>query len=175
MTRRTTRLATFLALVILMVSSMASAQMMPPQKEHEFLEKLVGDWNVTLFVMGEEIEGKEHNELIAGGLWLTSEFSANMMGQPFQGHGILGYDTKKKKYVSVWVDPSRTDLIIMEATMKGTTRSGTTMMIGMTGEKVETKVVETMPDDNHRLLRFLQKGPDGKEMQLMKIEYKRAK
>jgi len=168
-------LATILTLGILMMSSMAMAQLLPPQKEHEFLKKLVGDWDVTLFVMGEEIAGKEHNELVAGGLWLTTSFSANMMGQPFEGHGILGYDTKKKKYVSVWVDPSRTDLTTMEATMKGTTRTGTTMMMGMTGEKVKTTVIETMPDDDHRVLKFMQKGPDGKDMQLMKIEYERAK
>ena len=154
---------------------MASAQVLTPQKEHEFLKKLVGNWDVTLYIMGEEIEGKEHNELIAGGLWLTTQFTANMMGQPFEGHGILGYDTNKKKYVSVWVDPSRTDLNTMEATMKGTTRTGTTMMMGMTGEKVETRVVETMPDDDHRVLTFHQKGPDGKEMELMMIKYKRAK
>ena len=120
-------------------------------KEHQLLARLAGDWNVVMHVMGEEIAGKEHNELIAGGLWLTTSFEAEMGGQPFEGHGILGYDTEKKKYVS------------------------TTMMMGMTGERVETRVVEDMPTDDKRILTFHQKGPDGKELEMMRIVYTRSR
>jgi hypothetical protein len=146
-----------------------------PAKEHELLKKLAGDWNAVLHMMCEEIPGKEHSELIAGGLWLTTTFTADMGGAPYEGHGVLGYDKAKKKYVSVWVDPSRTDIDMMEATVEGTARVGSTMMMGMTGEKVKTRVVEDMPNDNTRILTFNQAGPDGKEMEVMRIVYTRAK
>jgi hypothetical protein len=164
-----------LGMVGILVSSMASAQLAVPVKEHELLAKLAGDWDVVMYVMGQEIAGKEHNELIAGGLWLTTSFEADMAGQPFEGHGVLGFDTQKKKYVSTWVDPSRTDIMFMEATVKGTARVGTAMMMGMTGEKVETRVVEDMPTDDKRILTFHQKGADGKELEIMRMVYTRSK
>ena len=74
-----------------------------------------------------------------------SLFTSNMAGQLFEGHGVLGYDTKKKKYVSVWVDGSRTELNTMEATMQGTTRMGTTMMMS-------TRTRHREPADTRRRL-----------------------
>ena len=175
MNRQLSRLAGLLGIAILLVSSVASAQMETPVKEHELLKKLAGDWDVVMHIMGQEMPGKEHNELIAGDLWLTTTFTADMAGTPFDGHGILGYDKDKKKYVSIWVDPSRTDMEMMETTMEGTARVGTTMMMGMSGEKVKTKVVEDMPNNNKRILTFMQPGVDGKEMEMMRIVYTRAK
>jgi hypothetical protein len=173
--RNAGRWGVFVGIVGILVSSVASAQLAVPVKEHELLARLAGDWNVVMYVMGQEIAGTEHNELIAGGLWLTTSFEADMAGQVFEGHGVTGFDTQKKKYVSTWVDPSRTDIMFMEATLKGTARVGTTMMMGMTGEKVETRVVEDMPTNDKRILTFHQKGSDGKELEIMRMVYTRAK
>ncbi len=37
-----------------------------------------------------------------------------MMGKPFQGVGITGYDNFKKKYVSFWIDNMGTGMLTSE-------------------------------------------------------------
>lgn len=175
MNRYSSRWAAVVGIAVILGSSVASAQLETPTKEHELLKKLAGDWDVVMHIMGQEMPGKEHNELVSGDLWLTTTFKADMGGSMFEGHGILGYDKAKKKYVSVWVDPSRTDMDMTESSIEGTTRVGSTMMMGMTGEKVKTKVVEDMPNDNKRILTFNQTDQNGKEMEMMRIVYTRAK
>ena len=58
-------------------------------------------------------EGVMENRMILGGRFLRSRFSGEMMGQPFEGIGIEGYDNFKKKYVSVWFDSLSTSLFVM--------------------------------------------------------------
>jgi hypothetical protein len=40
---------------------------------------------------------------------------------------------------------------------------------------VKTKAVTAYPDDDHRVMTMFVNGPDGKEMQTMKISYTRRK
>ena len=39
-----------------------------------------------------------------------------MMGQPFSGVGIDGYDNLRKKYVTTWIDTMGTGIFSMEGT-----------------------------------------------------------
>jgi len=41
---------------------------------------------------------------ICGGKWTWSNFSGEIMGMPFEGHALTGYDSKAGKVVSFWVD-----------------------------------------------------------------------
>src|SRR5262245_22821058 len=79
-----------------------------PTKEHELLKEREGTWDCAVKSFMEpgkppsESKGVEVNRML-GGLWLISDFKGDMMGQPFLGHGVTGYDPKKKKYTGVWV------------------------------------------------------------------------
>ena len=39
-----------------------------------------------------------------------------MMGQPFTGIGVTGYDNHAKKYLSTWIDSMGTGIFSMEGT-----------------------------------------------------------
>lgn len=88
----------------------ASASMPKPAGEHRApLADCVGDWNVvTSFSMpGQgaiEEQASERVRPICGGKWLWSDFAGTMMGQPFEGHSLFGYDPVKQQYANVWID-----------------------------------------------------------------------
>lgn len=100
-------------------ASAASAQApAEPTKEHEVLKEDVGTWDaeVTFTIPGSEpmkSKGVETNRMV-GGLWLVSDFDGEFAGSKFTGHGIVGYDSTKKKYVGSWVDNMGTSITTME-------------------------------------------------------------
>jgi hypothetical protein len=79
-------------------------------KECEILQKEVGEWDAV--VKPPEVPGQpakeenatEHVAAVCGGTWLWSDFHGTMMGQPFEGHSLFGYDGQEKKYVGWWLD-----------------------------------------------------------------------
>jgi hypothetical protein len=55
-------------------------------------------------------------KLAMNGLYLLDDYSSNMMGQPMQGHSIIGFDKVKKKFVMSWVDNFGSGIVQMEGT-----------------------------------------------------------
>src|SRR5262245_51395340 len=91
-----------------------------PGPEHEILKKDVGVWDATVettMAPGGKpsvSKGVETNALLGDGLWLIQDFKGEFAGVPFQGHGVAGYDSSKKKYVGTWVDSMSTGLSTTE-------------------------------------------------------------
>ena len=66
------------------------------------------DWQVT--------EGTYEGEMGLDGRYLLVEVQADMMGMPFQGMGVMGYDNTIKKYVAGWIDNMGTGVMRSEGT-----------------------------------------------------------
>jgi uncharacterized protein DUF1579 len=173
------------ALCLSLAAGAASAQAPAPPKagpEHEVLKGDVGTWDATVesFMPGAPApmtsKGTETNTLM-GGLWLVTEFKADMMGTPFQGHGVTGYDPNKKKYVGTWVDTMSSGLGISEATWDAAAKTMTGTFEGpdMSGQVQKMKSVVTYKDPDTRVFTMSGPGPDGKDVKYMTITYKRRK
>jgi len=101
---------------------MARAQKVAaPGEAHDTLKKLVGKWDVTMKVyMGEpgstamESAGESEFRLVMGGRFLLEELKATLMGMPFEGLGITGYDNYQNLYVGSWIDNMNTHLLTMK-------------------------------------------------------------
>jgi len=121
-------------------------------------------------------KGTETNTLV-GGLWLVTDFKSDMMGQPFQGHGVNGWDPNKKKYVGTWVDTLSTGLGLSESTYDSATKTMTGTFEGPdpTGQIMKMKAVTVLKDANTRVFTMSGPGPDGKDMTYMRITYQRKK
>jgi hypothetical protein len=94
-----------------------------PGAAHKVLESLVGEWNVDSrwWMAGPdgpptESKGSNKTQWIFGKRFIQDEFTGEMMGQPFQGMGITGYDNLKKKYVAFWIDSMGTSMFTSEGT-----------------------------------------------------------
>ena len=131
-----------------------------PGEWHAKLNPLVGTWDVeTRMWMGGEgagepmvSKGNSTNSWILGGRFLRQDFQGEMMGQPFTGIGLTGYDNFSKKYVSMWIDDMSTVLSTMEGSVDRTGTVFTTygkMHEWTTGELDKTvKYVLRIIDEN---------------------------
>jgi hypothetical protein len=112
------------------------------------------------------------------GLYQLSDFSSNMMGMEMKGHGIMGYDKMKKKFVLSWIDNLGSGIVRMEGTYENASKTLT--MTGKQsdpGMKKETdmKQVIMFHDDNSYTMTMYGTGHDGKETKFMEGIFKRAK
>jgi hypothetical protein len=147
-----------------------------PTKEHEWLKNHVGKWNAKVGGMMGESEGACTIESGPGGLWNVSHFESTMMGQPFTGMEILGYDSLKGKFVSVWVDSMSHTLSVMEGTYDAATKKLVMKgeSLGMDGEVAEMTNTTEYGDDKMAFTMGME-GPDGGVVPTMTIDYSRKK
>jgi Protein of unknown function (DUF1579) len=149
--------------LVLGSAALALAQGPPiprPGPEHEVLKRDVGTWDATVeIVPGPGMSpitasGVETNTLFAG-RWLLTEYTSEMMGQPFEGHGMSGWDSQKKVYVSTWADTMATGISRGEATFDAATNTMTGWMEieSPAGGTVRVKTVATWPTDDERVVK----------------------
>jgi hypothetical protein len=153
--------------------------------QHKELAKSVGRWDtLTRIWMAPnapptESKGKSECRLIYGGRYLVSDFKGEMMGEPFEGMAIDGYDNAKKKYVSIWLDSGSTCIVMLtgEADASGKVITYTGKVDDpMTGQKDKPiRSVVRLQSDDKFMFEWYETGPDGKEAKTMEIEYARAK
>jgi hypothetical protein len=74
-----------------------------PGENHQVLERLLGEWDVTntiTMMPGAPSEpGRMTGRWLFEGRWLVLEGEGQMMGQPFSSFFLLGYDNLKQSFV----------------------------------------------------------------------------
>lgn len=166
-------------LVCCLVVPLAAQDMPTPGKEHQQLAAAAGTWDAAIEGMGPDgqaslSKGVSERRML-GGFWLIDDFTADMGGMPFIGHGMTGYDPEKKVYVGTWTDSMSPALMLMEGTYdkSGKVLTMTGMGPGMDGKPTKMRMVSTMKDANTEVFEMFQPGPEGKEMRTLKITYTR--
>jgi hypothetical protein len=158
---------------------------MTPNQFHARLGKQVGEWECESKMWmepgAEPMASKGSAKiswLFPGGKWLKQEYAGNMMGMPFQGLLIQGYDNSKKKYVATWVDSMGTSLSSMEGNydMEGKTLTlWGTMTECATGEHDRVvKYAATEVSDDHVHFEIWDMG-FGTGFKVMEMDYRRKK
>ncbi len=156
---------------------------MTPGEQHQWLASMDGYWNAKVKMWMDpsqpatESDATTKNEMIMNGLYQRSTHTGNMMGMPFHGESITGYDNIKKKFVSTWIDNMGSGIMMTEGTYDDQSKSviSTGNMIDpMTGKNMNVKQVMTIdsPDKNTFLMYTI---VDGKDIKTMEIVYTRAK
>lgn len=152
-----------------------------PQKEHHWLQKLVGEWSYeTEAMMGPEqpSEKSTGTETVRslGGLWILAEGQSEMF---CAGHATtlmtLGYDPQKQRYVGTWIGSMMTYLWQYD----GELDAGETVLTlnsegpAMTGEEKlgKYKDVIEFKSDNHRVLTSHMLRDDGQWQHFMTAHY----
>lgn len=164
-------------------SAPAAAHDMPPMPkpgpQHEWMRKLDGTWLALVqdhMMPGAKPEAGTMTCRNMGGFWELCDFTSEMMGTPFHGHEIKGYDTKKKKHTSIWVDSMGDYFMLGEGTASAdgmtTTMWGRTT--GMDGKMMTLKMVTSWTDNDHITFKmWTVKGK--KETLQLEITYTRKK
>lgn len=128
---------------------------MTPGDMHKMLASSVGEWDIQTisFMMGapDTTKGSASDKMIANGLYKETDYTGTMMGMPFIGKAIMGYDNAKKVFVSTWVDNFGSGMLMMEGNYDEATKAIT--MVGgykdpATKKDVTWKQIHTMVDEN---------------------------
>jgi hypothetical protein len=186
---KTTICTTFTILLILTVSTVFAQDQeawnnyMTPGPVHQMMAESAGEWNssVTMWMdpaqPPQKIDGTCTNEMIMGGRYLKSSQKSTMMGMPFEGMMLLGFDNAKKEFTSVWYDNMGTGTIISTGTYNNQDSTLTllgTMVDPSTGKDVKCReTMKFIDKDNQILTMYVMQ--DGKEIKNMEQVLTRKK
>ena len=151
-----------------------------PGAPHQAMASSVGSYDLKVKSWHEagapamEDAGTATRTLALGGRVLVEEVSSTMMGMPYTGHGMFGYDNVTGKYWSTWNDTMSTGLMVSHGTcdaqMKRCTLSGSWVdPIKKTPVKARMTTQWTSPTTE--VFEMYGPGRDGKEMKMMEITY----
>jgi Protein of unknown function (DUF1579) len=156
-----------------------------PQKEHQWLQQLVGDWTSEAEMAtgpgqpSTKYSGTERVYMV-GGLWMVGEGQGEMPGGGTATMIMtLGYDVQKKKYLGTWIGSMMTHMWHYDGEMDASGRILTLSAEGpsMAGDGTMAKyqdIIEIKSKD-HRTLSSRVLGPDGTWNHFMTAHYRRKK
>lgn len=164
-------------------SSFDCAAMMPkPQKEHDWFQQFVGEWESDSECTMEP--GKPpmksswtENCRMIGGFWMQSEGNGEMMGSPFTSVLTLGFNPDDEQFVGTFIFGGCYFLWQYKGSLNA---EGNTLTLETEGPcpmsqgKVTrfTEVIE-FKDKDHRTFTSTAHGEDGSRTTVMKIESRR--
>ena len=160
-----------------------TCMMAEPQKEHEWLQKLVGEWTYESEATMEpgqppkRFSGTE-NVRSLGGLWILAEGQGEMPGGGTATTMMtLGYDPPKKRFVGTWVGSMMTYLWVydgeLDAAESVLTLNAEGPSMATEGKIEKYKDVIEFKNDNHRVLTSHMLGDDGEWHGFMTANYRR--
>ncbi len=159
----------------------AYTKLATPGEQHKQLASLAGSWTTKTkewMVPGKpptESAGSVEMKTVLDGRFLQQEFTGEMMGHPYSGMGISGYDNLRKRYVSTWIDTMGTGVFVMEGTAgsdgKTITLKGQHAELG--GGHMSHRAVWKIVDSNTQIFDMYGSHDGGKETKMMEITYTR--
>lgn len=156
-------------------------QMPKPGPEQAMLLEHVGTWDAVVITVGED--GKEQRDTgkmtteKRGEFHTLDSYEGKFMGMPFTGTGINSYCPLRKKYMTTWVDSMAPSPMVLIGDFDKKTKTLTMVgeCVGMSGKLEPCSTVTQLQDADHFAFEMHGKGPDGKDMRMLRIEYTRKK
>jgi hypothetical protein len=150
---------------------------MTPGDMQKMLASMNGKWTteVTMAMPGGEQKstGSIEYKMIMGGRFQQMSYKGTMMGQPFEGSGLLGYDNLRKVFTNSWIDNMGTAVTYMEGpydeasktiSLKGKCTDPETGRVG------EMRQTMKLVDDKNQLVEMFMTPEGGTETKLMEIK-----
>ena len=155
-----------------------------PQKEHRWLQRLVGNWTVegeTSMGPDKPSEASVGTESVRslGDVWILAEGQGEMPCGAGIGTTLMtiGYDSQKKHFVGSFIGSMMTNLWIydgeLDATEKILTLNAEGPDFAQPDKTAKYKDVIEFKSDDHRVLTSHLLGDDGQWHQFMKADYYR--
>jgi hypothetical protein len=156
-------------------------EMPKPVKEHEWLKRFAGEWNLTgEMKMGDMEHKSEGTQTIRDfGLWSVGEMEGKMPGSEQVSRSIiaLGYDIQKKKFVGSFISDVMDSMWIYEGSLKGNVLTLDTSGPSFKGDgsPADYQDIIELVSDNEYTMSSQTKGDDGSWTKFMTMRFKRKK
>lgn len=153
------------------------------QKEHQWLQKLVGEWTYESEMPNEQGTPVKYTgtEVVRplGDLWIVGESKGLVPGGEHTNLITLGYDPLKKRYVGTFIASVMTHLWVYEGELDASGRELALNCEGPSmagdGSMAPYKDVIAFESDDHRTLTGHMQGKDGTWQVLMTVSYRRKR
>ena len=156
---------------------------MTPGEVHKMLAAGDGEWNeeITMWVAPgaplTKTMATAKAEMIMGGRYQLSKVTGSMMGMPFEGMLLMGYDNAKKVFTSTYVDNFGTGTTTMDGTWDDKTKSISfkgKSLDPMTGKDMMMKQVMKFIDNDTQSIEIFD-NKTGKDAKTVEIKMTRKK
>lgn len=150
-----------------------------PGPVHAELAKTVGSYDLAIRhwqAPGTEAsveKGTATRTMVLGGRVLVEDMSSTMMGQPFTGHGMHGYDNVTGKHWSTWNDSMSTGLMTSEGScdaQQACTFTGS-WIDPVKKTPVTSRMTSRWTGAGTEVFEMYGPAPDGTEFRMMEITY----
>lgn len=154
---------------------------MGPTENHKVLNQFAGNYKFTVKhwmtanSKPEESKGTSKGKWILGGRFVQQDVKGKAMGKDFNGMSLMGYDSLRGEYQSMWIDTMSNHM--MTGTGSWDTASNTlsekgTFSCAMTNDKnrVYRNEIKVTDPKNYTYTMFTN-DKDGKEFKTMEITY----
>jgi len=158
---------------------------MTPGKQHQDMAARTGTWEGSVSMW--EAPGappqisQAHSErtMVLGGRVMLDHWNGLMMGMPFEGMGMTGYDNADGKWWSTWSDNFSTGVMTGVGNCevdhkRGCTFAGT-YTDPLTGKEKKNRSTVIWPSPDDERMEMFDIGADGKEWKTMEIVIHRVK
>lgn len=151
-----------------------------PGAPHQALAAMAGSYDLKIKSWHEpggpaqEDTGTATRAMMLDGRVLVEKFSGSMMGMPFTGHGMTGYDNVSGKYWSTWNDSMSTGLAVSEGTCDAQGRECTftgSWNDPIKNAPIKSRMTTRWTSPTTEIFEMYGPGRDGKEMKMMEITY----
>lgn len=154
-----------------------------PGPHHAHFEELAGTWDAKIsswMAPGADpmvTDAKSEYTVVMGGRYLKHEMTGTMMGMPYNGMGLTGYDNLAKKHTMMWIDNMSTQVTFSQegecSDHCHVVEQTTTMLSGLS-DKTKIRMVSTVKDKDHHMFQLFAIMPDGSEFKSMEIQFTRS-
>jgi hypothetical protein len=155
-----------------------------PEKEHMWLQQLVGEWETETEAVMEpgkppiKCKGSESARSV-GGFWVLAENKGSFMDMPVTGILTLGYDAGKKQYTGTWVCSMMPHIWRYEGTMDAAGKVLTLETQGpdptSPGKLARFKDVLELKSKDHKVMTSSMQKEDGEWVTFATMHYRRKK
>ncbi len=182
------RLPALFCMAAVCISTFANAQdLRKPGEAHQLFARDAGTWDcdVKMFHKGPKgpptkSKGVEVNQLVCGGLYMQTSFTFQDRDRKFEGHSLMGYDPRSKKYVGTWVDnftsvPSQIKGVYNK---KAKTLTVHSVVVDGSGNEIKSKQITTWLDESRKKLEIfmvVEVGDKAIDIKLMEMMAKKRK
>jgi hypothetical protein len=150
-----------------------------PGAPHKALAATVGSYDVkarswhTPGGPPMEESGTATRSMALDGRVLVEEFKGSMMGMPFTGHGMRGYDNVTGKHWSTWMDSMSTGLMMSTGTCdaKGVCTFTGTWNDAVKKGPITSRMTSRWTSPTTEVFEMYGPGRDGKEFKMMELTY----
>lgn len=157
---------------------------MTPGEHHKRLAKEVGTWDVEISSWMDPAQPPTKSKakyvvsMTMNNLFQVGSLTGNIMGMPFTGQSLAGYDNAKKMYVLTWIDNLSSGMVNMTGSYNEKEKSmnfSGTQTDPLTGNNVNIREEIKYHSGDHYTMTMYGPGMDGKEMKMMEAVYKKKK